>query len=178
MEEKRKEIRERIKSPAKDLCTYVVNTCVEYKEELLKLEKDNLNLERENKNLNNKIETLVEQNSLLMEELMENQERINKMIKRFNPENVCYNCDHFLHCRESFLCIYCKKWVCICCINYCKEIIGFNKYNERVDCSISICESCYKTREKCPNHTNLNKELSIELHEYFNKNRYKVYFEV
>jgi len=171
----RKEIREKIKSPAKDLCTHVVNTCIEYKEELLNLEKDNLKLERKNKNLKNKIESLEEQNALLLEELMESQERIRKMIERFDSKNMCYNCDHFLHCGETFLCIYCKEWVCVCCINYCKEELGLNKYGETVYCNISICESCYNTHEKCPDHLDLNKELCIELHEYFNKNRYKKY---
>ena len=174
---KRKDIREKMKSPAKDLCTHVVNTCVEYKKELLNLEKDNINLERKNKNLINKIQSLEEQNSLLLEELMESQERIRKIIKRFDSNNMCYNCDHFLHCGESFLCIYCKKWVCICCINYCKQSLGFNEKKERIDCCISICESCNKTHDKCPNHTNLNNELCIELHEFFNENRYKKYIE-
>jgi len=172
-EENRKEIRTKIKSSATNLCTYVVNTCIEYKQELLKLEEDNKKLKRKNKNLKKQNKNLSEQNDILNDEFIESQNRINKLIEKFGITNVCYNCDHFLDCRDIYLCVYCKKWVCSCCIFFCREELGFEDNGEIKYCNISICKSCDKTHSKCPLHINLNKELTNELMEYYQNNKGK-----
>ena len=168
-------IRDKIKSPAKDLCTYVVNTCVEYKEELLKLEKENLKLKRKNKYLKNINKNLQEQNDILTEEFINSQNRITDLIEKFGVSNLCYNCDHFLDCRDIYLCVYCKKWVCSCCIFFCRQEIGFEENGDTKYCNVSICEFCNKSHLNCPSHypeDQLNKTLALELMEYYKNNRY------
>jgi hypothetical protein len=189
IKENREDIRRKIKSKATDLCTYVVNTCVEYKEELIKLEKDNLKLTRKNMNLEKEIINLKEQNEVLYSELLTNQDRVTEIIKRFGVNNICYNCDHFLECGNFYLCIYCKKWICDCCIDFCRgrlEKEGKEEKEEKdalkdeVYCNISICDSCYLIYEKCPSHLEPNErlnegltdELCFELNEYYRKNKY------
>ena len=170
--DKREEIRTNIKSPAKNLCTYVVNTCIEYKEELLKLEADNFKLKRKNKNLKNKIKNLQEQNDILLDEFIESQNRITKLIEKYGADNICYNCDHSLDCGDIFLCVYCKKWVCSCCISFCREEMGFENNGDIKYCNISICKSCNKTHSKCPDHLEYDKKLALELISYYHNNRF------
>lgn len=163
-ENTRENIRHRIKSPATDLCTKVVNTCVEYKQELIELEAENLELKRKNKNLKAVNNNLKEQNDMLMGELMSVQDRLINVMNKFNPENICYNCDHFLDCTLVYQCSYCQKKVCECCIQTCSSEF----------CRIHICSSCFKTHEMCPQHYELPEEVREELMKiYTAANRYK-----
>ena len=169
-EEKREEIRREIKRDARNLCTYVVNTCVEYKEELLRLEEDirrletekrklekkNQKLKRDMRNNNDILTNLREENLLLYIEYENSQTRIRNMIERFGANNMCYNCDHFVDCGDTYLCVYCQKWVCKCCINPC---VNDNS------CSILICSSCQQTHPKCPQHK--SDKYSEDLMEYY-----------
>ena len=166
-------IRDKIKSPATDLCSYVVNTCIEFKEELLKLEKENLELVRKNEHLKIVNSNLVEQNRMLLEELEISQNRICEMIKRFGINNVCYNCDHFLDCGDNYLCIYCKKWVCNCCTEFCRQKLGTDRHGDDICCSITLCDSCANTHNRCPSHSDLNEELVKELTSYYKENRFR-----
>ena len=156
--DQREEIRKEIKRDARNLCTYVVNTCVEYKEELLQMEVDVQNLKADNKNLEGVnreinrnlsdlkriITNLREENLLLYTEYENSQSRIRNIIERFGSGNMCYNCDHFVDCGDIYLCVYCQKWVCKCCVNSCTE---------ENSCPILICSSCQQTHPKCPSHT-------------------------
>ena len=164
----REAIREKIRADAINLQTLVVNTACEYKEELMKLEKDilkvgkrNKKVKRKNKQLKKIQKQLEEQNNFLMEELEASQKRIRKFLKKFNKKNLCYNCDHFFDCGDTYLCVYCQKWVCFCCTNKCEED----------NCITQICNSCFKTRSICPRTD--DSEISKELMCYYKTNFFK-----
>ena len=169
-----KDLRNRMKADATNLQTYVVNTCIEYKEELLQLEKDNLKLTRKNKNLKNKNKNLEEQCNFLMEELEHAQERIKNFIQRIGSNNICYNCDHFVECGGIYLCVYCQKWICSCCVEFCQKDLGTYENGEKINCNICICISCFQTKDKCPKDN--DDENAESLMSYYKENRNKKYF--
>ena len=158
----REEIRKKIRTDATNLCTYVVNTCCEYKEEIMELEKDNVKLEKKNKYLKNLNKNLTEQNEILLEELENAQKRINKLIERLGKDNLCHNCDHFLDCNLASLCVYCQKWVCICCSTDCNDL----------DCNIRVCTHCTSSHPLCPKHDSTISD-SITLLTYYRENKFK-----
>jgi hypothetical protein len=141
------------------------------------LEKDNAKLNRKNKNLKLQNENLQEQNNLLIEELEISQKRLRKFIKRFSPHNICYSCDHFLDCGDIYLCVYCKKMVCSCCINFCRKEVGLEDNGDIKYCNISICSFCESTHDKCPSHMDMPEELRQELLNYYSENKFKKNYE-
>jgi hypothetical protein len=157
----RSEIRKKIKEDARNLCTYVVNTCCEYKTEIMQLEKDNEVLNKKNKHLKNVNTNLIEQNEILLEELENAEKRIRKLIEKLGEENLCYNCDHFLDCNLASLCVYCQKWVCICCTKDCDVL----------DCRVLICRECFKTHSLCPSHKEV--EGGSSLLQYYKDHKFK-----
>ena len=158
----RQEIRKKIRADATNLCTYVVNTCCEYKEEIMELEKDNAVLEKKNKYLKNLNKTLTEQNEILMEELENAQKRVNKMIEKLGKNNLCHNCDHFLDCNVASLCVYCQNWVCVCCSKDC----------DNIDCRIVLCTYCAQTHPHCPKHDSNIVDGSVLL-DFYRQNKFK-----
>ena len=158
----REDIRKKIKADATNLCTLVVNTACEYKEEIIQLEKDNNKLGRKNKHLIKTNNNLTEQNEILLEELHQSQKRIKKLIERLGGTNLCYNCDHYIDCKISSLCVYCQEKVCLCCIKTCTS---------EDDCRIVICLSCVKTHTLCPEHNRT--EFSEDLLSYYRENKFK-----
>ena len=170
MEEKRAEVRRRMKMDAKDLCSLVVGTACEYKEELMKLEEENNSLKSKIRHVKDINKNLQEQNENLLEEFHKAQKRIRKLIKKFGKKKLCYNCDHLIDCNYS-LCVYCQKWMCECCVNIC----DYNKQDEvkhgEFKCHTLICNSCYNTHPLCPEHHYT--PLSNELLQYYLENRFK-----
>ena len=158
----RQEIRKKIRADATNLCTYVVNTCCEYKEEIMELEKDNEKLEKKNKHLKNVNRNLTEQNEILLEELEKAQKRVNKLIEKLGKNNLCHNCDHFLDCNLATLCVYCQKWVCICCITNCNN----------PDCNIRFCIHCSSSHPLCPKHDS-NVLGNVDLLNFYRDNKFK-----
>jgi hypothetical protein len=168
-ESEREDIRKKIKGEAINLCTQVVNTSIEYKEELLRLEKDNSRIRREN-NYFKKIKTNLEnQNKTLVKELKEKDKKIEKLIKRIGPNKICFNCTHSLDCGNLALCIYCKNWLCECCVSCCEEI------KDGKFCPIFICSFCVRDFDKCPKHTPNTFIDKEELVTFYEKNRFKKY---
>ena len=159
----REEIRKNIKSNARNLCEYVVKTSIEYKEELLNLECDILNVKKKNKNLKKFNRNLKEQNDILIEELIEKEKRIQKLINKLGSDNICSICDHFIEC-FGHLCVYCQTKVCSCCLKICSE--GDEEF-----CNIFFCSSCSITHNKCPIHFNLEEPLATELLSYYEENK-------
>ena len=156
------EIRKKIRADATNLCTLVVNTCCEYKEEIMELEKDNAILKKKNEYLKSLNRNLTEQNETLIQELENAQKRLNKMIEKFGKNNLCYNCDHFLDCNLASLCVYCQKWVCVCCSKDC----------DNLDCRILLCTHCASSHPLCPKH-----DPSIiggaDLLDFYRQNKFK-----
>jgi hypothetical protein len=161
-EMERLEIRKKIRADATNLCTYVVNTCCEYKEEIIELEKDNGILLKKNKYLKNLNKNLEEQNEILVAELENAQKRVNKLIEKLGKNNLCHNCDHFLDCNIASLCVYCQKWVCMCCSKDC----------DNLDCTILLCTNCSSSHPLCPKHdeTISNKD---DLLNFYRENKFK-----
>ncbi len=159
----REDIRRRIKADAINLCTQVVNTAVEYKEEIIQLEKDNIKLKKENVYLKQIQIELKEQNKMLMKEIKERNKKLDNFIKR--NKKICFNCFHSIIC-DSYLCIYCQKWVCGCCLNICKH-----QENDK-RCPIVVCLSCIKLFPYCPKHSG---NEDYHLLEYYEKNYFKNY---
>lgn len=165
-EDKRRNIRLKIKSEAKNLCSQVVNTSIEYKEELLQLEKDNNKLRKENEYLSTIKINLETQKEMLSEEIKEKNKRIKNLIKCIAPEQICFNCQHSLNC-EFHLCVYCQNRVCGCCIYFCEA---------NNNCSVIICSLCDKDFDNCPKHTDIfTEEKKQELISFYEINRFKKY---
>lgn len=158
----REDIRKKIKASATNLCTLVVNTACEYKEELIQLEMDNVKLTRKNKHLVKINNNLTEQNEILLEQLHQSEKRVRKLIERLGGNNLCYNCDHYIECKISSICVYCQERVCLCCIKTCES---------GKECSIVICLSCIKTHPICPLHNETSH--SEELLNYYRENKFK-----
>ncbi len=158
----REEVRRKIKANATNLCTLVVNTACEYKEEIIQLEKDNVKLTRKNKQLLKINNGLTEQNEILLAELHKSEKRMRKMIERLGGNNLCYNCDHYIDCKISSICVYCQERVCLCCIKTC---------DSPDDCNIVICSSCVETHPTCPQHHHT--EFSEQLLSYYRENKFK-----
>ena len=156
----RKQIRENIKSDARNLCEYVVKTTIEYKEELLKLEEDLLLSENENKNLERINLNLKEQNDFLTDEYVNMEYRLRTLIEKIGNK-ICYKCDHFLDC-DRHLCVYCKQWFCSCCIRTCKK-------NDEIYCNLLMCSNCLSIKGSCPDHEKVKDQKLID---YYLENRY------
>jgi cell division protein FtsB len=147
-EKERLEIRKRIRADAANLCEYVVKTSIEYKEELIRLEKDNQKLKKKNKYLKNTINNLKNNNNFLCEEI---DSKNKNLIKILGCNEVCFNCNHLVSCKKSkFLCSMCLQWMCSCCIDYCLQNECLNK----------VCNSC---SSECFLHSNFSEEIKKEL---------------
>lgn len=160
--------RKRIRSDATNLAEYVVKTTIEYKQELLELERDNRKLERRNKYMKNTIKKNEETIGILNEEVEMKNIRLNELIRTLGENKVCYTCSHSL-CDPS-LCVYCQKWVCDCCRSWCDY--GIDSDNKR--CYVNICSSCSIDNNKCPKHS--DDEEALKLHEYYDENKYNLIF--
>lgn len=158
----REDIRKKIRADARNLCEYVVNTCCEYKSEIINLEKDNRKLEKKNKYLKTLNSNLTEQNEILLEELENAQKRVNKLIEKLGKNNLCHNCDHFLDCNLASLCVYCQKWVCICCSKDCNNL----------DCRILLCSNCSSSHPLCPKHDS-SVPGAASLLDFYRANKFK-----
>ena len=163
--EKRLNTRKRIRSDADNLAEYVVKTSIEYREELNQLEKDNKKLARKNKHLKTEVKKKNEIIEILEEELERKSNQVNHLISSIGSTKTCYICSHSL-CDPN-LCVYCQKWVCECCLGYCKH------REDGRSCITTICGDCSIENNKCPKHSYNQDE---ELMEYYEQNKYNRIF--
>lgn len=177
MEEERVNIRKRIKGPATNIQTQIVNICSEYRDELTQLEKDNKKLKADNDNLTELYKRSQKSSELLRKEyrkrlrLKKNQyrqarEAYRQSRKRYQRKiaftgEICYRCSHGLDCYSS-LCIYCQKYVCRCCNDWCS---GNGCYKH-------MCKTCFEDNgTHCPEHNpNISEEEKKTLLEYYTNN--------
>ena len=159
-------VRKKIRSPARNLADQIVKITEDYRGELNLLERDNRELQREiiyRKELNN---GMIVKNKALCNEISHLHNRINEIFDYFGKDKKCYLCLHEFSCENPSLCCYCKKWMCRCCIDWCRGINGNNPL-----CSNKMCVECIREHTLiCPEHNNI--ENKDELMEYYKENRY------
>jgi hypothetical protein len=135
--ERQKQVREEMKSTSSKFGDYVINKICNFKEELLRLEKQNNYVLQMNTKL--KLE-----NEILHQSLIEKDQLLKDVIILLG-DKVCYSCSHTSNCDKLKKCSYCENKFCSCCMKSCQRQMPGQKYK----CYKRLCKDCVELHEFC-----------------------------
>jgi len=162
---RRLDVRNAMRRETASVQDYVIESCIDYRQELKVLEAENKRLKTSNT-------LLAAQNQALLDARKKNDELLTfhrKVLKQARraqrPNKECALCDHPLACQKS-LCVYCQQWMCQCCRRWC---------NCKGPCTVTMCKQCSaKEQRECPKHNAawIESERGRALMTYYEEHKY------